>query len=213
MKLFMFIIIAVMLVGTAAQAAEVPTSKGDKAMVFMFNGLDSLALGGYGNEYGMGVRYYINDGMAAKVGVTFGRDSRTDKSNEQGAADKERNYTDYGLNVALEMHMESPCSSVSPYVGAGAGIAMSSDERITPVGTEGKIRTVTESETGFGGFGIVGFEWAFTNCMTLGGEYQVGLQSSSAKTETENGTMVTSDEFSTSVIGFQTCSFYLSVYF
>ena len=212
MKLFIFIALAVMLVGMTAQAAEVPTSAGDKAMVFMFNGLDDLSLGTYG-EYGFGVRYYIADGMAVRAGLTVGMDSRTDESNVAGAADAESKDTDYGLNVALEMHMESPCSSVSPYYGIGADIMMSSEEDITAVGTTGDTRTVTVSETAFGGFGIVGFEWAFANCMTLGGEYQLGLQSSSGETETENGTTVTSNKFSTSLIGFQTCSVYLSVYF
>ncbi len=59
MKLFTFIVLAVMLVATTALAAEVPTSRGDKALVFMFSGFDNLSVQGYGGQYGFGMRYYI----------------------------------------------------------------------------------------------------------------------------------------------------------
>lgn len=214
MKLFIFVALAVMLVGVTAQAAEVPTSAGDKAMIFTFSGLANLSLADPNNEYGMGVRYYIADGMAVRAGLTVGMDTRTDESNTPGTADTENKCTDYGLSAALEMHREGACSSVSPYFGVGVNVLMSSEKDTRPLsGTPAETWTETDSETAFGAFGIVGFEWAFSNCMTLGGEYQLGLQSSSGDTETDAGTSVTTDKFSTSVIGFQTSSLYLSVYF
>ncbi len=204
MKLFIFVALAMMLVGMTAQAAEVPTSAGDKAMVFMFSGLDDLSLGGYGGDYGIGLRYYIADGTAIRGGVQFGTESFTDDDD-----DTEWGYSVYGLNAVYENHMEGPCSSISPYWGVGAGFSMYSDEYENSIGD-----TWTESGTGFAGFSVLGFEWGFTNCMTLGGEYQLGFWSWSGDTEYDGveGTD-TYDEYSASFMGFSTASVYLSVYF
>ena len=215
MKLFIFVLLAVMLVGITAQAGEVMTSKGDKAMVFMFNGLDDLSLGGYGGQYGIGMRYYIADGTAIRGGVQFGNWSETYESDYEGYADDENNYSLYGLNAVYERHMEGPCSSVSPYWGVGAGFAMRSDEYIWAAGSDGETTTTTYKDSGFSGFGVLGFEWAFTNCMTLGGEYQAGYWMWSGETESEGieDRSDTTDKYSGSFMGFGTASVYLSVYF
>ncbi|MCK4410067.1 MAG: outer membrane beta-barrel protein [Candidatus Eisenbacteria sp.] len=215
MKLFIFVVLAVMLVGVTAQAAEVPTSAGDKAMVFMFNGFDDLSLGGYGGNYGIGMRYYIADGTAIRAGLEFGMWSETCESDLEGYADDENNYTLYGLNAVYEKHMEGPCSSVSPYCGIGAGFAMQSDEYIYGIGSGGETSTTTYKDTGFSGFGVLGFEWAFTNCMTLGGEYELGFWKWSGETESDTveSRSQTYDKYNGSFMGFSTASVYLSVYF
>jgi hypothetical protein len=215
MKLFTFAVLAVMLVAMTAQAGEVPTSRGDKAMVFMFNGLDDLSLGSYGGQYGVGMRYYINDGTAIRGGVQFGMSSETYESDVTGYADDEESYTVYGLNAVYEKHMEGPCSSVSPYWGIGAGFAMDSDEYVWAINGEGDTNSETDKTTGFAGFGVLGFEWGFSNCMTLGGEYQAGFSMWSGETESEGvvGRTETTDKYSGSFMGFSTASVYLSVYF
>jgi len=209
MKLFTFIVLAVMLVATTALAAEVPTSRGDKAMVFMFNGFDDLSLSSYGGDYGFGMRYYIADGTAIRVGVEIGRYSWTD-DDEATDPDFDSEYTaaSYGVNAVYERHMAGPCSSVSPYWGIGAGYWMSSDERKDEAGD-----TFADSASGFAGFGVMGFEWGFTDCLTFGGEYLLGFESSSSKSEDEiAGITTTYDEESDSFVGFTTASVYLSVY-
>jgi len=204
MKLFIFMVLAVMLVGMTAQAAEVPTSKGDKAMVFMFSGLDDLGLGGYGGDYGIGMRYYISDGTALRVGAQFGTESYTDDD-----SDSDAKYSVYGLNAVYEKHLEGACSSVCPYWGVGAGFSMFSDKY-----TDADDDTWTDSGTSFGIFGLLGFEWGFTNCLTLGGEYQAGFASWSSETEVDvGGDTTTFDEESGSFMGFGAASVYLSVYF
>lgn len=203
MKLFIFIALAMMLVGMTAQAAEVPTSAGDKAMVFMFNGLCSLSATEY-DEYGVGLRYYIADGTAIRVGVQLGKNTfkYEDFDDEYGASV-------YGVSAVYEKHMAGPCSSVSPYWGLGAGYTMSSDKYEDDIGD-----TWTTSGTGFEGFGVVGFEWGFTDCLTLGGEYMLGLESWSQKTESDiAGVTDTYNEYSGTFMGFGTASVYLSVYF
>ena len=203
MKLFMFIVLALMLVGTTAMAAEVPTSRGDKAMVFMFNGLDDLSVDGYGGFYGFGARYYIADGTALRVGLQFGKLSHTDVD-----FDWEDDYNTYGVSAAYEKHMAGPCSSVSPYWGIGAGYSAFSDKDTNDIGD-----TATYSGSGFTAVGLLGFEWGFTNCMTLGGEYGLGFSSSSEDVEIViGGVSNTMNEHDYSGMGFATASVYLSVY-
>ncbi len=208
MKLFTFMVLAVMLVATTALAAEVPTSRGDKAMVFMFDGLAFLSAQEYG-EYGFGMRYYIADGTAIRAGVQFGKYTWTD-DDEATDPDNDSEYKDgtYGVNAVYEKHMGSPCSSVSPYWGLGAGYSRYSDETTDEAGDLAKY-----SSSSFAGFGVLGFEWAFTDCLTLGGEYMLGFESSSSKTEEDVGGVTdTYDELSGTLMGFSTASVYLSVY-
>lgn len=202
MKLFTFIVLALMLVGTTAMAAEVPTSRGDKAMIFMFNGLDDLSVDAYAS-YGVGMRYYIADGTALRVGLQFGKLSHTDVD-----FDWDDDYNTYGVSAVYEKHMAGPCSSVSPFWGIGAGYSAFSDKDTDDVGD-----TLESKGSGFAGFGLLGFEWGFTNCMTLGGEYQLGFASSSEESELIIGGVSTVfNEHEYSVMGFNAASVYLSVY-
>ncbi len=208
MKLFTFIVLAVMLVATTALAAEVPTSRGDKAMVFMFNGLAYLSTEAYG-DYGFGMRYYIADGTAIRAGVQFGRYTWTD-DDEATDPDNDSEYRDntYGVNAVYERHLGSACSSVSPYWGVGAAYSMSSNETTDEAGD-----TVTHSGSGFAGFGVMGFEWGFTDCLTLGGEYILGFENWSGKSEAEVGGVTNSyNEYSQTWMQVSTVSVYLSVY-
>lgn len=200
MKLFIFMVLAVMLVGMTAQAGEVPTSRGDKAMVFMFQGLNDLSLRGYDGEYGIGLRYYIADGTAIRGGIVLGIGSETDEQDEV-----EESSSSYGLEIIYERHMESPCASVSPFWGLGGEFSSVSEEEKNNV-TDDEYRT---SGTAFGVFGVAGFEWGFTDCITLGGEYRLGFLSESGKEE-DNGD--SADLYSANFTGFGAASVYLSVY-
>ncbi len=204
MKLFIFIAFALMLVGMTAQAAEVPTSQGDKAMIFMFNGLDNLSLGTYG-EYGVGMRYYFADSKAIRAGLTLGSEADIEKDDDWDE-DREDTSLLIGLDAAYEMHMEGPCSSVSPYWGVGGSFWAETGEYKDEDGD-----TWTDTGVGFSGYGMLGFEWAFTNCMTLGGEYQAGLWAAASESENPDGD--TYGECGEGGMGFSAASVYLSVYF
>ena len=209
MKLFTLVIIAAMLIATAAIAAEVPTSEGDKAMMFSFHGFDDMHLHGYDSLYGIGMRYYIADGTAIRAGLEFGNWSRTDESDIPGYDDEEESWSFYGASVVYEKHLETACSSISPYYGVGAAFQMVSSEEIDYDGY-----TETDSGTGFGGFGVLGFEWAFTNCMTFGGEYKLGFWTASGDTEIDGPSRTeTCCEWDDTYMGFDTASVFLSVYF
>ena len=202
MKLITCVAIAIMLFAVSVQAAEVPTSAGDKAMVFMFHGLDDLAVSGYGHDYGFGMRYYLSDGMALRGGVLFGMSTYTDESVDP---ESEISMTSFGVEAVYEMHMEGPCASVSPYFGVGGNFDSYTEEWDNYEGYE----TAEISETGFGIFGTGGFEWGFTDCMTLGGEYRLGFMSMSTETTIEGDVCC---EESGTWMGFGTASAYLSVY-
>lgn len=214
MRSFIAVAIVLVLLVGVAHAAEVPTAKGDKAMVFMFKGFDHLGLRGYPGCYGLGMRYYINDGVALRGGVMFGKDSETEKSDMEGYADTEWNDSTIGVDLVYERHLEAPCPSISPYWGVGAGFLSETNEYIYAAGMD-MTNTETDKFSGFRAYGVLGFEWGFTGCMTLGGEYQLGLMSGSGETEydTEGGTRSeTRDEWEASSMGFSTASVYLSVY-
>jgi opacity protein-like surface antigen len=192
-------------------AAPVHTDKGDKAMVFQFSGLSELGLSGPGDSWGVGMRYYISDMNAIRGGLIFGNDRWTEKAQEEGQDDLDHKESEYGFEVGYERHLEAPCASVSPYIGAGAAYYTWKSE--CPAGEGREYAKDKESESGFNVHAMAGFEWGFTECMTLGGEYQLGMFSGSYKEEIDSGGQTyTIDEEEYSWMGFSTASVFLSVY-
>ena len=223
MRLTIPIIVALLLFAGLAQAADVPTEKGDKAMVFMFHGLDDLGLGAYGGGFGM--RYYFADYMAIRGGIVFDSYSETCEpasTDSVGWADEEWSSTDIGVELVFEKHLEGCGPSVSPYVGVGGGFHKTSSEKKDPTFyyEQGErvygVNVTTEDGTALEVFGVAGFEWAFTDCMTLGGEYVLGFESWSGEKETDYADPDhhnwKRNECSGTWIGFGTASVYLSVY-
>jgi opacity protein-like surface antigen len=210
MRLITCVAVAILLIAVVAQAAEVPTSAGDKAMIFRFKGLDHLSLRNYHGDYGIGMRYYLSDGMALRGGVILGKDDYTEESDTEGYADEEWNDSAYGLEAVLEMHMEGPCASVSPYYGVGAGFESWKEEHTYPINSQGDTDSTTDKGSGFRVFGALGFEWGFTNCMTLGGEYQLGFTSYSIEPDENNSEYYS--KATDTIIAFDTASMFLSVY-
>ncbi len=214
MKRFVFCLLALTFLAYGAQAAEVNTSAGDKALVFQFSGLSALGLSGYNG--GVGARYYLSDGMAIRPGLDIGVSSMETKG-VAGFSDEKDSRTSLGLSVALEKHLTGP-TAISPYIGAGLGFGMSSvvEEPSVPSSpASGTILKTTDSSTNFGVFVLGGFEWGFTESLTLGGEYRAGLNYGSGDTETERqgAATVKTDETTSLNLGFSTASVYLSVGF
>ena len=208
MRLITCALVVVLLVGTAFAAAPVHTEKGDKALVFGFRGLGELGLSGPVDDWSVGMRYYISDMNAIRGGLMFGKEKWTDKY-EGDDTDYEYTESEYGLEVAYERHLEAPCNSVSPYLGGG-GFFYSWKMEYPAYDRDYDVET--ESESGFGVFAMAGFEWGFTECMTLGGEYQLGVQSGSYENEEEYGESTYTYESDYSWMGFSTASVFLSVY-
>jgi hypothetical protein len=94
---------------------------------------------------------------------------------------------------------------------------MSSHEWIEATNSEGDTYTQTWDTTKFGLFGALGFEWAFTGCMTLGGEYRVGFSNESGEPDSEGEAPMypqveLGDKCTETTMGFSEASVYLSVY-
>jgi opacity protein-like surface antigen len=249
MRLAIPIVVALLLFAGLAQAATVPTMKGDKAMVFMFHGFDDLGLGAYGSRYcftpaeyddyrdmdqydtygfggGFGMRYYFADYMAIRAGLNFAMCSGTDKPDsyaDDDQPDDEYSWQEIGVTLVFEKHLEGCGSSVSPYIGAGGGFSMLSvEDKCADWWMDGDdvewgqdVKTV--DATAFEFFAVAGFEWAFTDCMTLGGEYQLGFTSVSGEYEKDYANPDMDENYKTgedsgSCIGFGTASVFLSVY-
>jgi opacity protein-like surface antigen len=225
MRWFVACVICLLFVASMAQAAAVETTAGTKAMVFRFSGLSNLGLSGYSSlldlgdldvpaNVGVGVRYYISDGLAIRPGLDIGMASTKTKG-QGGFTDAKTSGSVIGLSVAVEKHLPGP-ASVSPYMGAGAGFMMAKvtvePSRFLPSDPGDELKT-TDKATMFNVFGMLGFEWGFTESLTLGGEYRLGLNSASGSTEEEmqSAPTIKSDEISGLGVGFGTASVYLSV--
>jgi opacity protein-like surface antigen len=224
MRWFVACVICLLFVASMAQAATVTTTAGTKAMVFRFSGLSNLGLSGYsgmtfaGNpdvpaNVGVGMRYYINDGLAVRPGLDVGMASSSEKG-LGGNTDDKTSGSVIGLSVAIEKHLPGP-TNVSPYMGAGAGFGMAratSEPSRPQQPATGTMLKQTDKATAFGVFGMLGFEWGFTESLTLGGEYRLGLNGSSGSSEREyqSSPTVKGNEISGIGIGFGTASVYLS---
>lgn len=162
------------------------TMKGNKQMVFRFDGLCHMTLMPYFHSAGfpdacydpdcyetedcecypcaggLGFRYFINDDKALRIGVNIALGSW------EVTDEMEWSCTEFGASVIYEKYLPH-IHSIAPYLGAGAGFTyMMTDE------TE---LTGSENEYEWTGnvisiMGVAGFQWYFTDGMSLGGEYR-----------------------------------------
>ncbi len=171
--------IACLLMLVASSVAGAAT-KASNELLFGFSGLNTLSLDTY--QGGIAVRHYMSDNLAIRPGVSLGIGSTT-VDGVPYWTDGKVTSSQFGLDVAVEQHMGTS-KTVSPYVGADVGFAMDSnkEEFTHPLDMTGVARrefSTTVSNTGFMVAGLVGFQWFFTESVSLGGEYQFGLSSAS----------------------------------
>jgi hypothetical protein len=191
-----------------AAAAKVDTDKGTRALVFQFSGLSDLGAGAY--RSGIGMRYYIQNGLALRPGLRFDMLSHKTKSGSTTLTDAKETDMAVGFSLAIEKHAAG-VGSLSPYIGAEAGVNMFSN-KTEPSHAVGATYESTDKGMSFGVGGLAGFEWGFSEGVTLGAEYTLGLSFGSGKTESKVGsTTTTTDDTSGMAVGFGTASFYLSV--
>jgi opacity protein-like surface antigen len=127
-----------------------------------------------------------------------------DTSQEKAAQDKDKD-TDFGVEVALEKYMNSG-KPVAPYIGGKAGIALENNKV-----EAGDTETETKN-TSFEIAALAGFQWGFTEGLTLGGEYTLGVEIGKHKVEfTDGNTTTTTADNSFTRIGIGTASLFLSV--
>jgi hypothetical protein len=164
-----------------------------------YEGLASLDL------FGAGFRYFITDQIALGLGLSFGTSSSTIESDE---AKDESTITAFGIALDANYHLKS-LYSVSPYVGLNINYStISGTDDYTPTGEA----TVTTDYSG-NGFGVAaqfGFDWYFTEGLSLGGKYALGFRSLGAP-ETTSGDQTVKGPSSTQ-FGISTFSVILNVH-
>jgi hypothetical protein len=224
MSRFTPVVIAILLVcviaGLAYAGGTPMTAKGDKQLVFLFSGLSKMQLMPYfhpqgipeacfdDSDYscdcwpcggGLGFRYFINDDRAIRIGVNVGigkwevKDSWDETCNE------------FGLSLIYEKYL-AQIHSVAPYLGVGLGFDYYKD---TWTQKEGDYK---EEWTGniFSVEGVAGFQWYFTDGLSLGGEYRPAFQNQTGKM-TAGGE--TTEETSGYALNHRTGSVFLAAHF
>lgn len=198
--------------------------KGSHALVFMYSPFVSGSLGAVfaGNAssyndtlssntvsfYGAGYRYWVSDQFSINGGVHFSMD-KTSATFSGGTA--ETKTTTYGINLE-GLYQFKPMYSIAPYIGLGANFGMYDYTWEQTVGTT--TAKWTNSGNAFGvGLGV-GFDWYFTEGMSLGGRYTVGLRSYSAPEGeyTSGATSTTYKGPDRMIIGTSAASIYLNVH-
>lgn len=156
--------------------------------------------------YGAGFRYFVTDQIAVALGLNFGTGSTTQEFTN-GDKD-ELSVTTFGVSVDGNYHLKA-LYSVSPYVGVNLNFGTYSST------SEQTVNTVTDkieySGTGFGAGINFGFDWYFTEGLSLGGKYTLGFKSL-GKPDQKTGN-VTYEGQSSSSFGIGSASVILNVHF
>jgi opacity protein-like surface antigen len=227
-------LVACLLVGTAVAGGTPQTSVGTKQLVFQFTGLSELGLSSYQfsslgsivgyvmDDYdfidlydmplyggGIGFRYFFGEGMAVRPGVNISHASA--KIDYVGTdEDPKATINNLAFSLVIERHLP-PVHSISPYIGAGVGYDRYSLE-VEPFDTMADKGKVTFSSVDVKG--VAGFQWYFTDGLSLGGEYLGAFSMGKMQLEvTDDGHTEEAPEVSLTNFYWDAASVYLSVTF
>ena len=155
--------------------------------------------------FGAGFQYYVTNQIALVFGLSYGTSSST---LEDDNGKTENSLTIFGISVDANYHLNS-LYSVSPYVGLHVNYGLlSGSSDFTPDG--GEALTTDYSGNGVGIAAQFGFDWYFTEGLSLGGKYALGFQSlGKPEITTEDGT---EEGPSSTAFGISTFSVILNVH-
>lgn len=122
--------------------------------------------------FGAGYQLYVTNQIALGFGLSFGT---TSNSLEDDNGLTENSLTLFGFAVDANYHLNS-LYSVSPYIGLNVHYGhLSGSSEFTPDG--GQTATTDYSGNGVGIAAQCGFDWYFTEGLSLGGKYALGFNS------------------------------------
>lgn len=158
------------------------------------------------NIFGAGYQYYVTNQIALVFGLSFGTNTST-LEDDNGTT--ETSLTIFGISVDGNYHLPS-LYSVTPYVGLHLNYGLLSGSMdFDPDG--GETQTTDYSGNGVGIAAQFGFDWYFTEGLSLGGKYALGFQSlGTPEVTTEDGT---EEGPSATSFGISTFSVMLNVHF
>lgn len=186
------------------------TKQGDKAWLFTLSGLSNLGVGSYNG--GIGLLYYLNDGLGLTVGLGFETMNQTTKAPAGGGgADEKMSMLQLMLSPGLRFNIASSGPIVG-YAGVGVLFGLGNETTENPNHVSGN--KVETSSTTFGAGVTLGAEWFAWSNVSLGASYSLSFTTSSGKTKTTSGGSTTEqDAPSTTTIGIAPSgAFTLSIY-
>ena len=146
--------------------------------------------------FGAGFRYFFTNQIAVVLGLNFGTGSTSQEF--QNGDKAETSSSTFGLSIDGNYHLKA-LYSVSPYFGVNLNFGnYSSTVELTEDGT------TTKTEFSGSGFGIginFGFDWYFTEGISLGGKYTLGYRSLGKPEEKTGNTTVEGQSSSSFGVG------------
>jgi len=224
------VLLTCILIGTALAGGTPMTAKGDRQMVFLFSGLSRMTLSPYfhadgfaaecfdgegENCYedcypcggGLGFRYFLNDDRAIRFGVNIAVGSWEEKDVW------EQTCMEFGFSLIYEKYLPH-IHSIAPYIGAGIGFTHAKVDYTEPAVDTSLEWKEEASGNAFHMMGVLGFQWYFTDGMSLGGEYRPGFHyESGEETFTYDGEETGKNEFSGYALNHRAASVFLGVHF
>jgi opacity protein-like surface antigen len=215
-------------VNTGFDGPRPEVKKGSKAMVFIYSpfvssdfgsapvatvitNFDTTNIGATstGTTTGIGLKFFLNNQWSISPTLQFSTGSL---SQTLTGGTVESSNTSFGFAVDLDYHLKA-LYGVDPYIGLNLGFAsIKSEFTSTSAGT-----TSTSDFTTSGiGVGIqAGFQWFFTEGLSLGGKYTIGanILSSPERTSTGGTVSTTSTGPDGSIIQTGNASIMLNVHF
>ena len=207
MRVPLLIGLCVVMAASAAFAGGTPnTGMGAKQMVFEFSGLSSLGLLPYAGGFGFRYFYADDTGIRGSLNFAYGKDE--DKS---GDVSVEETHTLIGATLVWEKYMAA-IASVAPYMGIGFGYYYEKwDEPGTGTLTLAADETTLETTNNILQIPLVaGFQWYFTEAISLGGEYRLSYRYETGETTLDGEKLY---DTTTSMFGFSAASVFFSVHF
>jgi len=156
--------------------------------------------------FGAGYQHYVTNQIALVFGLSYGTSTY---SLDETDGKTESSSTVFGISVSGNYHLMS-LYSISPYIGVNLNYGLySGSYEYTPTGEP--TETTDYSGNGFGVAAQCGFDWYFTEGLSLGGKYALGFQSlGKAKVTFDDGTEVEGP--SSTMFGISTFSVILNVH-
>ena len=156
--------------------------------------------------FGAGFRFFFTN----QLGITFGWNFGTSSTSQEfiNGDVEETTATSIGISGDGNFHFSS-LYSVSPYIGVNLNFGTYSAEVVETIAG-----TTTTTEVSGSGYGIgvnFGFDWYFTEGLSLGGKYTLGFRNLTRPEETIGSTTV--EGLTSSFFGIGSASIVLNAHF
>ncbi len=199
--LALLVVATVATFGLSAQADNLRTKGGDMSLLFTLNGLQNLGAGNYMG--GVGIGYYLSNGLQLRGGIGFGSNSETTGT---GDAEAKTSSSTFTIAPAIRYNLMQS-STVVGYTGLQVGFTSTSGST-----TVGGNETGSSSGSTIGAGVILGGEWFPWSNVSLGLEYGLGFSTTSSKSKNAQGTESDGPTTTAINLGLSTVQFTLALY-